>query len=79
MPAATLEEAVAKGERKLRAKAAIISQKWEAMKPAMIQGYESVGWIGPLTKQAYREAIQAARHKVDVDKWAKRYREGISK
>lgn len=75
--AISLEEAINKGLTKMRAKAAGISQLWEAAKPRMIAGYEGIPWIGPLRKQNYRAGVQAARHRVDPDKWATNYREKI--
>ncbi len=77
--AMSIDEVLAKGERKLRAKADIMSKKWEARKALMISNYRAVPWIGPVTKDSYEAGINAATHRVDIDKWKRNFREGISR
>lgn len=77
--AMTLEEVLSKGERKLRAKADLMSRKWEARKPLMISNYKAIAWIGPETKASYEAGVTAATHRVDIDKWKRNFREGISR
>ena len=69
----TLDEMAAKGVRKLRAKADSITRSWEAAKPRMISGYEATPF-GPTRKANYRKAIEAARHRLDIEKWERNWK-----
>lgn len=64
----TLEEMASAGLEKLRRKATAISTSWAAAKSRMIAGYEAQPF-GPTRKANYRDAINAATHRVDPDKW----------
>jgi hypothetical protein len=76
--ARTLEEMVAKGRRKLTAKAAIMSSNWAAVKTHMKEAYGALPF-GPNTKAAYNAGIDAATHRVDVEKWARNWVRGVSR
>jgi hypothetical protein len=68
----TLTEMAAKGERKLRAKAATISASWEAAKSRMKAGYDATPF-GPTRKSNYKAAIDVAKHRLDIDKWRRNW------
>jgi len=65
----TLDEMVAKGRRKLTAKAATMSSSWAAAKPRMKTGYGATPF-GPTRKANYNASIDAATHRIDIEKWA---------
>ena len=71
MPA-TIEEMLAKGRRKLEAKRDIMSENWEAAKGRMKTAYGELPF-GPRTKAAYNAGIDAGRHRVDIEKWARNW------
>ncbi len=74
----SLEEMVAKGTRKLNAKAPLIAGNWSAAKGVMTSEYNNLPF-GPKTKAAYAAGISNAVHPgVDVEKWARKFRAGVS-
>ena len=65
----TLDQMVEKGRRKLTAKGATISSSWTAAKPRMKISYGATPF-GPTRKANYNAAIDAATHRIDIEKWA---------
>jgi len=77
--ALSLDEMVAKGERKLRAKAGIMKEKYDAAKPRMKEGYNALPF-GPITKRAYAAGVDAATYRApDPAKWARGFKFGASR
>jgi len=72
MPA-TLEEMVAKGERKFRAKEPVMSANYDAAKPDMKTSFGALPF-GPNTKAAYNAGVDAGRWRMpDVAKWGRNW------
>lgn len=66
----TLPEMAAKGEAKLRTKAATMATSWAAARSRMQTGYAATPF-GPARKAAYQAGIAAATyHAPDPAKWA---------
>ena len=66
----TLPEMTSIGREKLTRKAASMSRTYDAMKPTMKAGYDSTPF-GDTRKANYRTGIDAAKHRVDPEKWAR--------
>jgi len=73
----SLDEMVSVGTAKLTRKAAAMSSSWNAAKGRMKTGYNAMPF-GPTRKANYGAGIDAATHRVDVDKWARNYRAKMS-
>lgn len=63
---------VAAGQAKLTRKAASMSASWGAAKSRMKTGY-GLTPFGPTRKANYSAGVDAATHRVDVDKWARNW------
>ncbi len=73
----TITEMVAKGKRKLQAKAAVMKDNYDAAKPRMKTNYSALPF-GPRTKAAYNAGVDAGVFRVpDVDKWARNFEAGV--
>jgi hypothetical protein len=78
MPA-TLDEMVSKGQRKLTAKAPIMSSNYDAAKPDMKASYGELPF-GPNTKSAYNSGVDAGEYRApDAAKWGRNWRRKISR
>ena len=78
MPA-TLDEMVAKGERKFRAKEPVMSANYDAAKPDMKASYGELPF-GPNTKAAYNAGVDAGKWRMpDIAKWARNWRRKVSR
>lgn len=68
----SLPEMAASGAAKMRRKAAIMSTSWNAAKTRMKTGYGATPF-GPTRKANYGAGIDAATHRVDVEKWERNW------
>ena len=68
----SLEQMVAKGREKLSRKAASMTASYNAAKSRMKEGY-GLTPFGPTRKANYNAGVDAASHRVDVDKWARNW------
>jgi len=73
----SLDEMVSAGTAKLTRKAAAMSSSWAAAKGRMKTGYGATPF-GPTRKANYNSGVDAASHRVDVEKWARNYRAKMS-
>ena len=64
----TIEEMVAAGKAKLTRKAERMVTSWNGAKARMKTGY-GLTPFGPTRKANYNAGIDAASHRVDVEKW----------
>lgn len=76
---ASLEEMVAKGRRKLTAKADTMAEKYNASKSDMKEEYGRLPF-GPITKRSYNAGVDAGVYRApDPDKWGRKFAAGASK
>jgi len=68
---------VSTGSAKMTRKAAQMTSSYNAAKPRMKTGYGATPF-GPTRKANYNTAIDAAVHRVDVEKWARNFRAKMS-
>jgi len=73
----SFDEMVAVGRDKMSRKATSMSRTYDAMKPTMKSGYDATPF-GPTRKANYKSGIDAAKHTVDPDKWARMWRAKMS-
>lgn len=77
--ALTIPEMVAKGKRKLSAKAPTMKANYDAAKPRMKTNYGALPF-GPRTKAAYNAGVDAGVFRVpDIEKWARNFEAGVSR
>lgn len=77
--ALSIDEMVAKGQKKLAAKAGIMKENYEASRPKMKTSYAALPF-GPLTKRAYDTGIDAGTYRApDPAKWGRNFKFGVSK
>lgn len=75
----TIAEMVAKGKRKLAAKAPVMKDNYDDAKPRMKTEYSALPF-GPRTKAAYNAGVDAGVYRVpDVDKWGRGFEAGVSR
>lgn len=73
----SLDEMVSAGTAKLTRKASAMSASWSAAKGRMKTGYGATPF-GPTRKANYNAGVDAATHRVDVEKWARNFRAKMS-
>jgi len=73
----SLDEMVSAGKTKMTRKAANMTTSYNAAKTRMKTAYGTQPF-GPTRKSNYNTAIDAATHRVDVEKWATNWRAKIS-
>jgi len=73
----SLDEMVSVGTAKMTRKAAAMSSSWNAAKGRMKTGYGATPF-GPTRKANYNSGVDAATHRVDVEKWARNFRAKMS-
>lgn len=77
--ALTIAEMVAKGKRKLTAKAPVMKDNYDAAKPKMKTSYAALPF-GPRTKAAYNAGVDAGIFRVpDIEKWARNFAAGVGR
>ena len=69
----TLDEMVTTGKDNMSDKAASMKESYDAMKPTMKTGYAGTPF-GDKKKAHYNKRIDTAVHRVDVDKWARKWK-----
>lgn len=75
----TIAEMVAKGKRKLTAKAPVMKANYESAKPLMKTNYGALPF-GPKTKAAYNAGVDAGVYRIpDIAKWARNFEAGVSR
>ena len=68
----SLEEMASVGAAKMNRKAATMSSSWNAAKARMKTGYGTMPF-GPTRKSNYSAGVDAATHRVDVEKWQRNW------
>lgn len=77
--ALTISEMVAKGKRKLSAKAPTMKANYDTAKPRMKSNYGNLPF-GPRTKAAYNAGVDAGVYRTpDIEKWATNFQAGVSR
>jgi len=74
----TLDSMASRGKAKMTEKAARMAEEYEAAKTDMKAHYSDTPF-GPRRKAAYNAAIDAARHRVDPDKWERNWKAKMSR
>lgn len=74
----TLQEMVAKGERKLRVKEPTLKANYDAAKPRMKSNFGALPF-GPRTKAAYNAGVDAGIYRTDFSKWGRTWSEAVSR
>ena len=75
----TIAEMVAKGKRKLTAKAPVMKDNYDDAKPRMKTSYGALPF-GPRTKAAYNAGVDAGVYRIpDIDKWGRNFEAGVSR
>lgn len=70
---------VAKGKRKLTAKAPFMKDNYDDAKPRMKTSYAALPF-GPRTKSAYNAGVDAAVYRTpDIDKWGRNYEAAVTR
>ena len=75
--AETIDAMASRGKAKMTRKAARMADEYEAAKADMKAHYGDMPF-GPRRKAAYNEAIDAAKHRVDPDKWERNWKAKMS-
>ena len=73
----TFDAMVADGKSEMARKSALMKENYDDMKPAMKAGYADTPF-GAKKKAHYNTGIDAAVHKADPDKWARKWRAAMS-
>lgn len=76
--AETLDSMASRGKAKMTRKAASMSAEYDAVKGDMKSHFGDTPF-GPRRKAAYNAAIDAAKHRVDPDKWERNWKSKMSK
>lgn len=73
----SISDMVAKGKRKLTAKAAVMKDNYDAAKGRMKSNYGALPF-GRRTKAAYNAGVDAGVYRIpDVDKWGTNWEAGV--
>lgn len=74
----SLEEMGSDGRTKMTEKASTMNENYDAAKFDMKKNF-GLQPFGPLRIKHYNERIDAAKHKVDADRWKERWTEAMKK
>ena len=76
--AKTLEEMVAKGERKIKAKEPTMKANYDSAKPRAKSNFGALPF-GPRTKAAYNAGMDAGVYRTDFSKWGANWRAAVTR